>query len=71
VYKIAKKLLGDRVQFWYEMNETGDHRQWGYYDWNEVYAVRKRMKEEGKTKQEIEGMDGAAGDDSHQFLGLQ
>lgn len=27
VYKIAKKWLRDRVQFWHEMNETGDHRQ--------------------------------------------
>jgi hypothetical protein len=57
VYKIAKKWLGDRVQFWHEMNETGDHRQWGYYDWNEVYAVRRRMKEqEGKVNHENEGI---------------
>ena len=28
VYKIAKKWLGDRVQFWHELNETDDHRQW-------------------------------------------
>ena len=40
------------------MDETGDHRQWGYYDWDEVYAVRRRVKEqEGKTKHEDEGTD--------------
>jgi len=61
VYRIAKTWLGDRVHFWHEMNETGDHRQRGYYNWNEVYAVRRRMKEqEGKTKHENEGMDEAA-----------
>jgi hypothetical protein len=33
------------------MNETGGHRQWGYYDWNEVYAASKRMKEQGQEKE--------------------
>ena len=32
VYKIIKKWLGNHVQFWHEINETGDYYQWGYYD---------------------------------------
>jgi hypothetical protein len=62
VYKIAKKWLGDCVRFWHEMNEVGDHRQWGYYDWNEVYAARRRMelgRAGGETNHENEGMDRA------------
>ena len=57
VYKIAKKWWGDRVQFWHEMNETGDHQQWGRYDWNEIRAARTRMKEQDKGKHEHEGID--------------
>jgi len=45
VYKIAKKYFGSRVHFWHEMNETGDERQWGYYDWQEVHNADKKLRE--------------------------
>ncbi|RDL31902.1 uncharacterized protein BP5553_09304 [Venustampulla echinocandica] len=64
VHNIAKKWLGDRVQFWDEMTETYDHRQWGRYDWNEIRAARKTMVEQaGKIKvhKEEVGTSSAAG----------
>ena len=36
VYNIAKKWLGNRVQFWHKLYETGDQRQPGFYNWKEV-----------------------------------
>ena len=61
MYRIAKKWLEDRVQFWHEMNETSDHRQWGYYNWNEICAVRRGMEEqeeqEWKAEHETDGID--------------
>jgi hypothetical protein len=45
VYKIAKKYFGSRVHFWHEMNETGDERQWGYYDWQEVHDADRKLRE--------------------------
>lgn len=44
MYKIAKKYFGSRVHFWHEMNETGDERQWGYYDWQEVHDADRRLR---------------------------
>ena len=46
VYNITKKWLGNRVQFWHELYETGDQRQLGFYNWKEVYAVKRKMKEQ-------------------------
>ncbi|KAH7329720.1 hypothetical protein B0I35DRAFT_48727 [Stachybotrys elegans] len=43
VYKTAKKYLGSRVHFWHEMSETGDERQFGYYDWQTVYDAEKEL----------------------------
>ncbi len=45
VYKIAKKHFGSSVHFWHEMNETGDEREWGYYDWQEVHDAREKLRE--------------------------
>ena len=45
VYKIARKHFGSRVHFWHEMNETGDERQWGYYNWREVHDAEKNLRE--------------------------
>jgi hypothetical protein len=45
VYKIAKKYFGSRVHFWHEMDETGDERQWGYYDWQEVHDADRKLRE--------------------------
>jgi hypothetical protein len=45
VYKIAKKYFGSRVHFWHEMVETGDERQWGYYDWREVHDADRKLRE--------------------------
>ena len=45
VHKIAKKHFGSKVHFWHEMNETGDERQWGYYDWQEVHDASKKLRE--------------------------
>lgn len=50
VFKIAKNWFSDRVHFWHEMNETDDHRQWGYYDWNPIYEARRKMKEEEEKR---------------------
>ena len=44
VYKIVKKQFGSSVHFWHEMNETGDERQWGYYDWQEVYDANRKLR---------------------------
>ncbi|KAG9494754.1 hypothetical protein J7337_013893 [Fusarium musae] len=46
VYKIAKKYFGGRVHFWHEMNETGDERQYGYYDWRTINDTSKKLKEQ-------------------------
>jgi len=27
------------------MIETGDERQWGYYNWQEVHGARKKLRE--------------------------
>ena len=45
VYQIAKKYFGSRVHFWHEMTETGDERQWGYYDWQEVHDADRKLRE--------------------------
>ena len=45
VHEIAKKHFGSRVHFWHEMNETGDERQWGYYDWQQVHDANKELRE--------------------------
>lgn len=45
VYQIAKKHFGSRVHFWHEMNETGDERQWGYYDWQEIHDATENLGE--------------------------
>lgn len=45
VYKIAKKYFGSNIHFWHEMNETGDERQWGYYNWQEVHDAREKLRE--------------------------
>ena len=46
VYEFAKKYFGSRVHFWHELNEWGDtHEQWGYYSWDEVYSVDKKLRE--------------------------
>ena len=62
VYKIAKKWFGDRVHFWHELSEADDdHLQWGYYNWDEVYAVQKRAREQERgTTHENEEIAGAA-----------
>lgn len=44
VHKIAKKYFADRVNFWHEMCETGDARQFGYYTWREVYDADKELR---------------------------
>ena len=36
VYQIAKTYFGSLIHFWYEICETDDERQWGYYSWQEV-----------------------------------
>lgn len=48
VHKIAKNWLGDCVQFWHEMVETGDQSQWGCYGWNEIHAMRKMREEQAR-----------------------
>ena len=71
VYKIAKQWLGGRVYFWHKMNESGPHvRHYGCYNWNEIYAARKKIgehtqqaeeweQEERKTQDEVQqGDDG-------------
>ena len=45
VHEIAKKHFGSRVHFWHEMNETGDERQWGYYNWQQVHDANKELRE--------------------------
>lgn len=64
VHRIAKKWLGESVHSWHEMNETGDHRQWGYYDWDKIRSVRKmRVEQAGEAifgKEEV-GTSSAAG----------
>ena len=45
VYKIANKYFGSRVHFWHEMAETGDERQRGYYNWQEVHDADRKLRE--------------------------
>jgi hypothetical protein len=45
VHKIAKKYFGSRVYFWHELCETGDERQWGYYDWADVHKAEEKLRE--------------------------
>ncbi|EJP61138.1 SET domain-containing protein 5 [Beauveria bassiana ARSEF 2860] len=45
VHSIALRYFGSRVHFWHEMNETGDERQWGYYDWREVHDASRTLRE--------------------------
>ena len=45
VHEIAKRHFGSRVHFWHEMNETGDERQWGYYDWQQVHDASRELRE--------------------------
>jgi hypothetical protein len=45
MYKIAQKHFGAIVHFWHEMIETGDERQRGYYNWQEVHDAREKVRE--------------------------
>ncbi|TPX10705.1 uncharacterized protein E0L32_008274 [Thyridium curvatum] len=64
VHEIARKHFGDRVHYWHEMNETGDERQWGYYDWLEVQKADKELEALGPyTKHEDEQGSQRKGDD--------
>lgn len=55
VYKIAKQWLGDRVYFWHDMNEFGPYiRHYGYYNWNEIHAARKKIGEHKQQAAEQE-----------------
>ncbi|UPK91944.1 hypothetical protein LCI18_002879 [Fusarium solani-melongenae] len=52
-YKIAKEDFGSRVHSWHELRETGDERQWGWYDWQQIHDAEKELRElkrrEGST----------------------
>lgn len=45
VYKIGQKHLGTRVHYWHEMSDTGDEREWGVYNWEEIRAAEKALRE--------------------------
>ncbi|KAL2689139.1 hypothetical protein Neosp_003191 [[Neocosmospora] mangrovei] len=51
VYKIAEKHFGSRVQFWDEWLDTGDQRQWGWYDWQQIHDARAELLELERGKE--------------------
>ncbi|KND89209.1 hypothetical protein TOPH_06228 [Tolypocladium ophioglossoides CBS 100239] len=53
IHEIAKRYFGSRVHYWHGMNETGDEKQYGCYDWPEVQEAAKELRELGPpTKHE-------------------
>lgn len=45
VRKIAEKYFGSRVHFWHELNETGDKKRHGYYNWQEIHDASAKLRE--------------------------
>ncbi|KAK5994033.1 hypothetical protein PT974_07473 [Cladobotryum mycophilum] len=54
VCNIARKHFGGRVHFWHELCETNDERQWGCYDWLQVYDARRELRELEKGQDQDE-----------------
>jgi hypothetical protein len=54
VHKIAKKYFSSRVHFWHELCETGDERQWGYYNWLEVHEADRKLRELERQEQGLQ-----------------